>query len=126
MADTVVLPVMADMAALKAAANTMRIFKAVKIPEDRVRVILNELIPRAGLTRQQVEASLGQSVHNLPHAGSGFIDALNAGTPLVAAEPPCRRRGPCEFARSLCEPEESQVVETKSTRANLLGKLRRA
>jgi len=127
MADTVVLPVMADMAALKAAANTMRIFKAVKIPEDRVRVILNELIPRAGLTRQQVEASLGQSVHNLPYAGSGFIDALNAGTPLVAAEPPVpAARSLLEFARSLCEPEESQVVETKSTRANLLGKLRRA
>lgn len=127
MADVVVLPVMPDMAALKTAANTLRIFKAVKIPEDRVRVILNEVVPRAGLTRQQVESSLGQNAHVLPHAGSGFIDALNTGMPLASADQPSSAaKSLIEFARSLCTPEETQVAEVKSARANLLDKLRRA
>lgn len=127
MADIVVLPVMPDMAALKTAANTMRIFSAVKIPEERVRVILNEVVPRAGLTRQQVETSLGQSVHVLPHAGSGFIDALNTGMPLVSADQPSSAgKALLEFARSVCLPEEAQVADARSTRSNLLGRLRRA
>lgn len=128
MADRIVLPVTPDMAALKTAVNTLRILKAVHINDEKITIVLNEIIPRAGLTRQQVEVSLGKETVVIPHAGAAFIEASNAGMPLVTVEPPPpAAKTLLEMAKSMCEPEELATgAEQKVSRSSILGRLRRA
>jgi len=125
-AQTIVLPVTPDMAALKTAVNTMRILKAVKIDEEKIRVVLNEIIPRAGLSKQQVETSLNKPPFEIPHAGPAFIDAANHGMPLVTADNAApAARALLELARTMCEPETAEENATSRARFNLLERLRR-
>ncbi|MGI8825167.1 MAG: response regulator [Chloroflexota bacterium] len=128
MAGHILLPVTPDMAALKTAVNTLRILKAVNISDDKTTMILNELVPRAGLTRQQVETSIGKNCMSVPHAGAGFIEASNTGMPLVTVEPaPAAAKAILDIARTLCEPEELVAAgEQKLGRAGILNRLRRA
>jgi Flp pilus assembly CpaE family ATPase len=123
MAQEIVLPVTPDIAALKTVVNAMRILKAVNIDASRIRVVLNEIVPRAGLSRQQVEKSLGTSPVSIPHAGSMFIDALNHGMPVVTFEQPNPvSKALIDLARLVCESEETESAG--KTRSGLFGRLR--
>jgi Flp pilus assembly CpaE family ATPase len=94
------------MAAVKSVVNSMRILKAVNVRPDRVRILQNEIVPRAGLTKQQLEASLGKGLYVIPHAGASLIEASNQGTPIVTIDPPTpTAKAIIELARSLCVPE---------------------
>jgi len=123
MAQEIILPVTPDIAALKTVVNAMRILKAVNIDSSRIRVVLNEIVPRAGLNRQQVEKSLGTSPLSIPHAGSMFIDALNHGMPVVTFEQPNPvSKALIDIARLVCEPDETDSAG--KTRSGLFGRLR--
>lgn len=125
-AEDIVLPLTADMAALKTTTDTMRILKAVKIEETKVRLVVNEVIPHSGLSKQQLEASLGRTPFYIPHAGPLFVDALNQGMPLVTMQQPNPvTRAILGLASELCEPEEVAVQEPKS-KAGLLNRLQKA
>jgi pilus assembly protein CpaE len=127
MANTIVLPVTPDIAALKTAVNTKQILKRINIPEDKMRIVLNEIIPRAGLTRQQVEASLGKQALVVPFAGADFIDAVNNGMPPVTwDDPPAAAKALMSMAKTMCEPETDNVETAKEGRAGFLARLRRA
>lgn len=105
-ANTIVMPVTPDMGALKTAVTSARILTAVGISDSNFRFVLNEIIPRAGLTRDQVESSLRKEVATIPHAGAAFIAAANQGMPLTSLEsPPPAARAIIELARTMCEPE---------------------
>jgi pilus assembly protein CpaE len=125
MAETVLLPLTPEVTALKSAVNTMHVLEAVNIKHDKVRVLLNEIIPRAGLSRDQLESGLGKQLTVLPHGGSAFIDAANQGNPLVTFDPmPPAARGIVDLARSLCIPESDAVEEERATPvAMLTGRL---
>lgn len=123
-AQHIILPVTPDMAALRTASSTLRILKAVHIEEDKIQIVMNEIIPNAGLTREQVEGSLGKHVLVLPHAGHLFVDAANQGMPVVTAERPNPiSRSLLDLARTVCEPEEIDQPQSKS-RLSILERLR--
>jgi pilus assembly protein CpaE len=131
-ADTVVLPLTPDMAALKTTVSTVRVLKAVRITEEKLRFVLNEIVPRAGLTQEQVEGSLSHKVYAIPHAGSSFIEASNHGMPLTTvAPPPPAAKAVFTLARTMCEEEQPMaeaargVVKMSGLRT-VLGFLRRA
>lgn len=125
-ADTVILPLMPEMTALKATASTMRILSAVNIPSEKFRLVLNEIIPHAGLTRSQVETSLGASVTTIPHSGPDFVSAANQGQPLVTAVPNApASRSILEMAETLCVPETVELPVDTKVRANILNRLER-
>jgi pilus assembly protein CpaE len=124
MATTIVLPVTPDMASLRSAVNTMRILKAVDIRQDKIKVVLNEIIPKAGLTREQMESGLGMPAFVLPHAGPMFIEASNQGRPVVEAAPTIpASKALLELASSLCVPEASAADLHKVPSGNLVGRL---
>lgn len=125
-ADTVILPLMPEMTSLKSTASTMRILGAVNIPPERLRLVLNEIIPHAGLTKSQVETSLGTSVTTVPHSGADFVAAANQGQPLVTALPAAAAsRAIIEMAETLCVPEVTEVAADTKVRSNLLNRLER-
>jgi pilus assembly protein CpaE len=112
MASAIVVPLTADMGSLKSAVATKRILTAVRIPEDKIRFVLNGIIPRAGLSKDQIETSLQMSVFQIPHAGSTFMAAANQGMPATSAQnAPPAARAIVDLARTLCEPEEVEQVE---------------
>lgn len=125
-ADTIILPLMPDMTSLKSTASTMRILGAVNIPAERFRLVLNEIIPHAGLTKSQVETSLGATVITIPHSGADFVAAANQGQPLVTALPnAAATRAIIEMAQTLCVPEVAEVPVESRVRGNLLNRLER-
>lgn len=125
-ADTIVLPLMPEMTALKSTASTMRILSAVNIPAEKFRLVLNEIIPHAGLTRNQVESSLGASVTTIPHSGPDFVSAANQGQPLVTVLPAAgASKAIIEMAETLCVPEVPEVPAEGKARPNLLTRLER-
>lgn len=110
-ANDIVIPITPDIAALKNAVSTMRILQAVNIDSSRIQMVLNEVIPRAGLSKQQIEQSLGKTVTSIPHAGSLFVDALNHGAPPAAgdASHPLTK-ALLELAKQYCEPEMEEAT----------------
>jgi pilus assembly protein CpaE len=126
MATTILLPVTPDMASLRSAVNTMRILKAVDIRQDKIKVLLNEIIPRAGLTREQMESGLGKPVFVIPHAGPLFIEASNQGRPVVEAAPTVpASKALLELASTLCVSEASAADAAKAPTGSLVGRLSR-
>ncbi len=124
LAQTVLLPVTSDVAAMKSAVNTMRVLQAVKIRQDKVRIILNEIVPRAGLSKDQLESGLGKEVYVIPHAGPYFVEAGNAGIPLVSQEQlPPAARAVIDLARTLCIPEVDAPSPARQPIQQLRGRL---
>jgi pilus assembly protein CpaE len=124
LASSIVVPLTPDMAALKSAVATKRILTAVRIPESRIRYVLNTIVPRAGLSREQIESSLQTHLYQIPHAGPLFMSAANQGMPATATDnPPAAARAIVELARTVCEPEEVGEVSPapRSVRARLFG-----
>lgn len=122
-ASDIILPITADMASLKTAVNTVRILKAVNINESKFHVVMNEIVPRAGLSKQQVQESLSKDPLIIPHAGPYLIDSMNHGVPLVAFEGNNPVKAALlELARSVCEPEVVESDGAKS-RFGLLNRL---
>jgi pilus assembly protein CpaE len=121
----ILLPVTPDMAALKSTVSTLRILKALTIQQSRVKVLLNEIIPRAGLTKEQLEIGLGKQTFSIPHSGSAFVEAANHGTPIVIAESRSPgARAMIELAKTLCEPEVQSVDAEGQDTGGLLGRFR--
>jgi pilus assembly protein CpaE len=121
----IVLPVTPDMAALKSTVSTLRILKALTIQQTRIKVLLNEIIPRAGLTKEQLETGLGRPTVTIPHSGSAFVEAANQGTPLVVVDPRTPgARAILEVAKSLCEPEVESVDAEAVETGGLFGRFR--
>jgi len=122
MAHTIVLPLLPDMMALKSTVNTLRILKAVNIPEDKIRVVLNNVVSRGGLSKQQIESSLNMVVSEIPHAPE-FVEAANHGVPLVTGETaPVATQALMLLASGLCVPEVTAEVPEPAT--NLLTRFR--
>jgi pilus assembly protein CpaE len=123
MAKHIILPVTPDMAALKTAVNTMQILNALKIPPDRLQLVLNEIVPQAGLSKAEVEASLGSPPHQIPHGGALVLETANQGTPLMTVKQPNPASSAIlELARFVCEPEVADLGA--ESRGGLFGKLR--
>jgi pilus assembly protein CpaE len=113
-AHTVLIPVTPDMAAVKSVVNTMRILKAVNVRLDKIKILQNEIVPRAGLTREQLEASLGKNLFVIPHAGASLIEASNQGKPIVTISPPTpTAKALSDLARTLCVPEVEETHAQK-------------
>lgn len=87
MADTIILPVIAEMSSVRAASTTLDVFHALNIPDERVFPVLNEIVAKVGLTRKQVETGLRRPVAFIPSASGKLTDSINQGTPLVLQEP---------------------------------------
>jgi pilus assembly protein CpaE len=114
LAQTVLLPVTADMASMKSAVNTMRILQALKIRLDKVRPVQNEIIPRAGLTKEQLQTGLGKELFTIPHGAAPVVEAGNQGVPLVTIQPPSlTSKAIVDLARTLCVPETEEVPATR-------------
>lgn len=87
LADIIVLPLIPDIASVRAATTAMDIFQALSISNEKVLPIFNEVVPKGGLPRKNVESTLHAELRAIPWGGSKVIDSINLGTPLVMTDP---------------------------------------
>ncbi len=77
-----------EIASLRAAIASMDTFQKLGFPDGKVRVGLNMTFDRKGIPRKKVEAALNHPVDLvLPFAPDQFIDAINAGRPILYMQP---------------------------------------
>jgi pilus assembly protein CpaE len=82
-ADLVVLVATTDLAGARAASTTLRIFQELKVPDQRLVVVLNAPNGGVGIDREGLERAIRVPVDVVVPYDASFIQAVNAREPLV-------------------------------------------
>ncbi|GAC1402983.1 MAG: response regulator [Chloroflexota bacterium] len=124
-ADTIFLPLTPELSAMKCVVNTMRVLDALHVKKEKIRILQNEIVPRAGLTREQLETGLGKKFESIPHGGATFMEAANQGVPVVTVQPlAAAARAIVDVARTVCTPDTDAAAPPKVGVALLRDRLR--
>lgn len=84
LADQILLVLAPEIAAVRAAAGALDIFRRLEYPQEKITLVLNTTVER-GLARKDIELTLKQPVTTVvPYASEVFVSALNRGIPPVA------------------------------------------
>jgi pilus assembly protein CpaE len=87
LADRILLVTSYNLSAVRSTKATLLLLEALGVDRDRIDVVLNHTRPRVNYRREDIEAILGSSVLvDLPY--DPRVDpSLDAGTPIVLAQP---------------------------------------
>lgn len=87
-ADVVVIPVIADIPALKPVVQLIEYLTAIGTIGDKVTIVLNGIFERQIVTPEQIEDLLGLRIAaRLPHDEGAHLRATNEGSPVVLSAP---------------------------------------
>jgi DNA-binding response OmpR family regulator len=85
--DTIWLVLAPEVGSLQSTVGALRAMKAAKIPDERIELIANQHMPRAGLALPAIEKALGHGFKGrLPYDDSQNA-ALGQGAPLMLSQP---------------------------------------
>jgi pilus assembly protein CpaE len=87
-ADLVVLVATSDLTGAKATSTTLRIFQDLKIPDQRLVVVLNAPNGQSSIDRDGLGRAIRVPVDVVVPYDASFIEAVNAGEPLVLRTEP--------------------------------------
>jgi pilus assembly protein CpaE len=83
-ADQILLVLAPEIAAVRAAAGALDVFRQLDYPQEKIALVLNTIIERGGLARKDIELTLKQPITmTVPYAAESFVSALNRGVPPV-------------------------------------------
>ncbi len=83
-ADSILLVLSPEMAAIRAAAAALNTYKQLGYPSEKIRLVLNWTFKRRGLAHKQIEKALKRKISLIiPHAPDIFIGAINMGRPIA-------------------------------------------
>jgi pilus assembly protein CpaE len=127
-ADTVILPIIPEIAALKALHSLMDFLADEGSVGGKATFVLNHLFAREMLTMRQIEGALGAKIDvELPYDPGVYLKAVNEGIPVVRGAP--RSSAAERFARLALVvsgwPEPGGEVELQERRPGLFGGFRR-
>ena len=87
-ADLILLLVAPEMASIRAAAAALDTYTKLNYPTDKIKLALNAVFPRSGLSREKIETALALPITvTIPHIPDKFVHAINFGQPLVFNNP---------------------------------------
>jgi pilus assembly protein CpaE len=87
-ADVILLLIAPEMASVRAAAAALETYHDVGYSSDKIKLVMNATFPRQGLSREKLEGALAMPVSmGIPYTPDKFIQAINLGQPLIAADP---------------------------------------
>ncbi len=85
--DSIWLVLAPEVGSLQTSAGTLRAMKAAKFPDEKIELIANQIMPKAGLALPAIEKALGHSFKGrLPYDENQNI-ALGQGLPLMVNQP---------------------------------------
>ncbi|HZY41466.1 MAG TPA: response regulator [Anaerolineae bacterium] len=84
--DAVWIVIAPEVGSLQSTVGLLRAMKAAKVPDERVELIANQIMPRPGLALPAIEKALGHGfIGKLPF-DEGQSNAIGAGTPLMIGQ----------------------------------------
>jgi pilus assembly protein CpaE len=85
--DLVAIVLAPEVASLQTTAATLRVLKSLNVPDDKVLLVLNQVMLKPGLSTAAIEKALGRPLAAMLPYDDGQIQALGQGTPLVLSQP---------------------------------------
>ena len=85
--DTIWVILAPEVGSLQSTVGTLRAMKMAKIPDDRVELIANQVMPRPGLALSAIEKALGHSFKGKLPYDDAQNNAISQGTPLMLSQP---------------------------------------
>lgn len=85
--DSIWLIVAPEVGSLQSTVGTLRVCKAAKIPDERIHLIANQVMPKAGLPLPAIEKALGQGFKGALPYDESQSNAIGQGLPLMSALP---------------------------------------
>jgi pilus assembly protein CpaE len=85
--DVIWLVLAPEVGSLQSTAGALRAMKALKISEDKIELIANQIMPRAGLGLPAMEKALGHGFKGKLPYDEGQAAALGQGAPLILSQP---------------------------------------
>jgi pilus assembly protein CpaE len=112
-ADRVVLVMTPEIPSIKSTKQFFEVAEALKYPISQVDLVLNKVLPRDGIRRDQLERSMNHTiVAEMLFDPKSFREATNQGLPMVMKEPANPlSEGFLEMARLIFAALEPQPVE---------------
>ncbi len=86
-ADQVLVVTAPEVAALQTTAASLRLLNSFKVPDDKIKLISNQVMPRPGLTSPAIEKALGRPIQASIPYDEAQAQALGQGTPLAQSYP---------------------------------------
>lgn len=87
-ADEILLLLAPELASVRASAMAFDVFETLEYPQNNVRLILNWIFERQGLSKTDIETGLDRDINIIiPYASDLFVRAINFGLPPVLDEP---------------------------------------
>lgn len=87
-ADLVLLLVAPEMASIRAAAAALDTYAKLNYPPEKIKLILNAVVPRSGLSKEKIESALALPITvTIPYIADKFVHAINYGQPYISSHP---------------------------------------
>jgi pilus assembly protein CpaE len=86
-ADYIMTVMTPEVASLQTTAATLRTFGALNVPDARVVLVVNQVMPRPGLSAQAIEKALSRQVKASIPYDEGQMQAMGQGTPILQSNP---------------------------------------
>jgi len=138
LADRIVVVLTPEIPAIKSAKQFFEIAEALQFADDRIDLILNQILPRDSIRAEQLEGSLKHKIAaQLEYDPRSIRQAINQGLPLIMAEPnhPLAEKFRLLAQQEVAalEPQPVQAVEEAAVapspearkRTGLFGRLKR-
>ena len=85
--DLVLLLLAREMASVLAARRVLDVFDQLKYPANKVAILINDLIRKPSLPKDNIERSLGRPIlGTIPHDSDVLVRAIDQGVPAVLLE----------------------------------------
>ena len=85
--DAVWIIIAPEVGSLQSTVGLLRAMKAAKVPDERVELIANQIVPNPDLALPAIEKALGRSFTGQLPYDEGQSHAIGAGTPLMMGQP---------------------------------------
>jgi Flp pilus assembly CpaE family ATPase len=85
--DAVWLIIAPEVGSLQSTVGVLRAMKAAKVPDERVELIANQIMPKPGLALPAIEKALGHGFLGKLPFDEGQSNAIGTGTPLMMSQP---------------------------------------
>jgi pilus assembly protein CpaE len=88
MADSILEVLVPEMASVHATTSALDVFSKLQYPEERLKLVLNWVFERQGLSRVDIEAAIQHKISMvIPYSSESFVRAINFGAPPVYEQP---------------------------------------
>jgi MinD-like ATPase involved in chromosome partitioning or flagellar assembly len=85
--DSLVVPCVADVPSVAVTQALLSAFDRVDVLASKIVVVVNDVIPKAGLSAAQIQRFLSRRTVSVPYGGEDMQNSVNKGRPYILDHP---------------------------------------